>query len=104
MTDLTIPYGGRTEVTLTVRAPLAHVCPVVHERDFGKVEVTYKPSVRLLELHALAGLLREYADAEITHEDLTADLHRQLAGALRPEALTVTTSWTTAGLEYDVTI
>lgn len=104
LTDLTIPYGGRTALTLTVRVPLSHVCPVVHERDFGRVTITYKPATRLLELHALAGLLRGYDDLEVTHEDLTADLHRVLAGALRPEGLTVTTSWTTAGLEYEVTV
>lgn len=104
MTDLTIPYGGKREVTLTVRVPLAHICPVVHERDFGRVTVTYKPATRLLELHALAGLLREYADLEITHEDLTGDLHSKLESALRPESLAVSTSWTTAGLDYEVTV
>lgn len=102
--DLTIPYAGKKEVTLTVRAPLTHICPVVHERDFGRVAITYKPATRLLELHALAGLLRGYADEEVTHEDLTGQLYRDLTAALRPEGLTVTTSWTTAGLEYEVTV
>lgn len=102
--ELTIPYGGKAEVTLTVRAPLAHVCPVVHERDFGRVTVAYKPATRLLELHALRNLLASYAATEITHEELTTVLHRELETALRPEALTVTTSWTTAGLDYEVTV
>lgn len=102
--NLTIPYAATGEATLTVTAPLAHVCPVVHERDFGTVTVTYKPATRLLELHALAALLRGYADREITHEALTGDLYLELAGALRAETLTVTTSWTTAGLGYSVTV
>ena len=104
MNELTIPYGGKAEVTLTVRAPLAHVCPVVHERDFGRVAISYKPATRLLELHALRNLLANFAATEITHEELTSELHSVLESALRPESLTVSTSWTTAGLDYEVTV
>lgn len=102
MDNLTIPYSATGPTTLTVRAPLAHICPVVSEPDYGTVTITYKPATRLLELHALAGFLRSFADKKITHEDLTADLATVLRIALAPEALTVTTSWTTAGLDYEV--
>lgn len=106
LTTLTIPWAPTSTeaVTLTVTAPLSHVCPVVHERDYGTVVIAYKPAVALLELHGLADLLRSYADREVTHEALTGELHRVLHETLAPEALTVTTSWTTAGLEYAVTI
>lgn len=102
MTDLTIPYAPAGATTLTVTAELAHVCPVVGERDYGRVTITYKPASRLLELHALVALLRGYADRAITHEELTGELRGVLADALRAEDLTVTTSWTTAGLAYEV--
>ena len=101
--SLTIPYAGKKELQLTVRVPLAHVCPVVHERDFGKVTITYKPATQLLELHALAAYLREWADVEVTHEALTAGIRADLLDALRPETLSITTAWTTAGIEYEVT-
>jgi NADPH-dependent 7-cyano-7-deazaguanine reductase QueF len=100
--DLTIPYAPTGATTLTVTAPLAHVCPVVQEADYGSVTITYKPATALLELHALAALLRSYADQVTTHEALTAQLKATLADALRPEALSVVTSWTTAGLAYQV--
>ena len=101
--SLTIPYAGKKEVTLTVRVPLSHVCPVVQERDFGRLTITYKPATLLLELHALASYLRGFDTISITHEDLTAALRADLLDALRPETLTITTAWTTAGIEYEVT-
>lgn len=99
---LTIPFSPTTPTTLTVTAELSHICPVVKERDHGKVTITYKPASALLELHALAGLLRTYSDISITHEELTAALRLTIASELSPESLTVTTAWTTAGLTYEV--
>jgi NADPH-dependent 7-cyano-7-deazaguanine reductase QueF len=102
MDDLTIPYAGTAGLTLTVTTDLTHVCPVVKERDFGKVEITYKPATRLLELHALRRYLASFDGVVITHEELTAYVKAAIALELRPEQLTVTTHWTTAGLGYTV--
>jgi NADPH-dependent 7-cyano-7-deazaguanine reductase QueF len=103
MNELTIPYAGTAGLTLTVTADLTHVCPVVKERDFGKVAITYKPATSLLELHALRRYLDGYDGLSITHEELTASIKTRLTADLKPEFLTVTTAWTTAGLSYEVT-
>lgn len=100
---LTIPFSPTTPTVLTVTAELSHVCPVVKERDHGTVTITYKPASALLELHALAALLRDYAAVIVTHEALTAELAAALRSALKPEFFSITTAWTTAGLKYEVT-
>lgn len=87
---------------ITLSRPLVHQCPFVDEVDNGTVTIVYTPITEPLELHALAAYLDGFDDQAITHEALTQKIYDDL----EPEAATliVTTTWTTAGFNVEVTV
>lgn len=82
-----------------VRRLVTHRCPFRDERDLGTLEASWLGDV--VELGAFAEHLDTYADAAITHEDMTQRVRDWLerAGAFD---VYVTTDWQTAGLEVRV--
>lgn len=85
-------------VTMTVTAPLRHLCPFVEEVDNGQVTITWSTAGKTLELHALAGYLQGFAAMEVSHEALTDELRHDLEGVPGIYAVDVTTTWETAGM------
>lgn len=88
---------------LTASGPLRHLCPHVEEVDDGTVEIGWTCAGSTLELHSLAAYLDGFAAARISHEHLTRAIQEDLAGLYGIAAVTVTTSWSTAGLGVRVT-
>lgn len=81
---------------VVARGPVAHRCPIVDETDIGTVELAW--SGEAPELHGVARFLESFHDRRITHEALT----QEIADAY-PDA-SVTTWWSTAGLDVEVTV
>jgi NADPH-dependent 7-cyano-7-deazaguanine reductase QueF len=69
----------------------------VDEVDEGTVELAWRTDGGTLELHSVRAWLDTYADREIAHEDLTEELHAELAAMPKIDDVQVTTHWNTAG-------
>lgn len=100
--SITVPCDSR--VTMTATFPLIHRCPFADEVDEGTVEITWTTEGRTLELHALAAWLHGWDEQAISHEEVTAQIARGLAGEpwlpwVGIADVSVTTRWTTAGGE-----
>lgn len=97
---ITIPCAGMVEMTAAL--PLTHRCPFREETDRGSVTLAWRTAGSTLELHALAVWLDGYADAKLSHEDVTADICDRLAAQDGIGDVRVTTRWNTAGAEVTV--
>jgi NADPH-dependent 7-cyano-7-deazaguanine reductase QueF len=86
-------------VTLATTADIQHMCPFVHEVDNGSVTITWETGGWTIELHSLRAYLGTFADREISHEDLTQEIHNELSSRHGFKAMTVSTTWRTAGME-----
>lgn len=93
----TVPVDA--EVTVTTKAPLQHMCPFVQEVDNGTITITWETDGWTFELHSLRAYLGTFADREISHEDLTQEIHYELSSRHGFKAMTVSTTWRTAGME-----
>lgn len=97
MSSLTVESAA--DVTMTVTAPVQHLCPFVDEVDDGTVTISWRVDGATFELHALAEYLRGYKDARLSHEDITDRIRHDLSAPPGVELLTVESTWTTAGVE-----
>lgn len=86
-------------VTMTASANIQHMCPFVHEVDNGTVTVAWEAAGWTFELHSLRAYLSTFTDREISHEDLTDEIQAELSGAHGINAVTVNSSWHTAGMD-----
>lgn len=94
-----IVAGPPETVTLTVTAPLKHLCPFVSEEDEGAVTIKWSTCGNTIELHSLARYFRDFRLRIISHEDLTDEIRSDLEGLPGIYALSVATEWTTAGMD-----
>ena len=78
---------------------LTHRCPFVDETDVGYVEISWRTGWHTLELHSLAEYLTSYAERRISHEEATQEIHYDLQTLPGIDAVSVTTTWTTGGME-----
>lgn len=97
MSVTTVPIEAT--VTMSATADIQHMCPFVHEVDNGSVTISWEAEGWTLELHALRAYLRTFADREIAHEELTAEIRDELSGHYGINNVSVTSSWRTAGME-----
>jgi 7-cyano-7-deazaguanine reductase len=65
------------------------VCPMTDQPDFGRIDIEYVPSDRLIELKSLKLYLHAYRDVGIFHETVTNAILDDLVAALRPRKITV---------------
>jgi NADPH-dependent 7-cyano-7-deazaguanine reductase QueF len=89
-------------LTVTAKAGLVHRCPHVEEVDVGTVEVSWYTNGHTVELHSLAAYLVSWAEARVSHEEVTEQIRRDLAGLEGIAQVRVMTSWSTAGLAVSV--
>jgi NADPH-dependent 7-cyano-7-deazaguanine reductase QueF len=82
---------------VTVTGQLVHECPHVPEVDAGTVEVVWRCADMTVELHALAAYLASWQGQSISHEEITAQIARDLDALDGIEVERVRTRWTTAG-------
>ena len=97
MTSLTTPIEAAVRMETT--ASIQHMCPFVHEVDNGTITVAWETDGWTFELHSLRAYLNSFQDREISHEDLTAEVEAELSGHYGIEAVSVSTTWRTAGME-----
>lgn len=100
MTDLAVPDS--TGQTVTVTGPLEHLCPHRDEVDHGTVTVTWTCAQTTLELHALAAYLRSWRNSTMSHEQITDRITHDLEAVAGIFNVTVSTTWSTAGLAVTV--
>jgi len=93
----TVPIEAVVQMQAT--APVQHMCPFIQEVDNGTVTVTWEAAGWTFELHSLRAYLETFAGREIAHEELTAEIQAELSGAHGINAVTVDSSWHTAGME-----
>jgi NADPH-dependent 7-cyano-7-deazaguanine reductase QueF len=98
VTGIEAVTGPPESVTMTATAPLRHLCPFKNERDVGDITVTWSTCGSTLELHALGEYLQQFAETEISHEDLTDKIRHDLEGMQGIYAVKVETTWKTAGM------
>lgn len=95
-----VPEHATTRVTAT--GELHHLCPHVDEVDRGSVSIAWTCAGSTLELHALTRYLASFATERISHEALVQAIREDLAGLYGIADVEVTGSWTTAGLDVEV--
>lgn len=97
----TVPVEATVRMSAT--SPIQHMCPFVQEVDNGTITVSWDTDGWTLELHSLRAYLNTFQGREISHEELTAEIEAELSGFVGIAAVTVTTTWRTAGMEVVVT-
>lgn len=95
----TVPIEAH--VRLSATANIQHMCPFVQEVDNGTLSATWDADGWTLELHAFRAYLGTFADREISHEELTAEVQAELSGHHGISSVTVTSLWRTAGMEIE---
>lgn len=100
-TVVLVPHKG-DRVTVTVTAPLIHVCPFRDEVDEGTIAITWTTAGYTIELHALYAWLCLFDETAISHEELTDHIVTILA--LRPgiSDVSAVSSWDTASMLVEV--
>lgn len=91
--------GPPESVTMTATAPLRHLCPFFEEVDDGTITITWSTCGNTIELHKLGEYLNQFSDNVISHEDLTDKIRFDLEALQGIYALTVSTTWQTAGMD-----
>lgn len=89
---------SKADVTITVTSPLRHLCPFVDEVDNGTVTITWRAKGKTFELHSLRAYLDGWKDSEISHEDITDIIRRDLSVTPLIEIVEVRSAWDTAGM------
>lgn len=92
-------FPTEATVRMTATAPIRHMCPVVQEVDNGTITIGWDTDGWTLELHKLRAYLGTFQDREISHEDLTNEVRAELSGHHGINAVTVNTTWDTAGMD-----
>lgn len=95
--DLTVEDSS--DVTVSVKADLQHLCPHVEEIDFGTVTITWRVNGQTYEMHSLAEYLRGFKDSRLSHEQITDCIRHDLSTVDGIELVSVETTWDTAGME-----
>lgn len=93
----TVPCDVR--VTMRAAGPLTHLCPHVPEVDHGYVSITWTTAGTTFELHALAAYLAGFAEATLSHEEITDRIRDDLTAASGVVDVAVETTWATAGMD-----
>jgi NADPH-dependent 7-cyano-7-deazaguanine reductase QueF len=91
-----------SEALVTVTGQLVHECPHVPEHDAGTVEIAWRCADMTIELHSLSTYLASWQGETISHEEITAQIARDLDALDGIEVERVRTRWTTAGFAVAV--
>jgi 7-cyano-7-deazaguanine reductase len=91
------PRPGRDYEVRCETPELTCTCPMTGQPDFATVVITYVPEASIVELKSLKLYLWSFRDEGHFHEDITNRILDDLAGAIAPRRLTVTTDWLVRG-------
>lgn len=78
---------------VTITGKLTCRCPVNQRRDFARVDVSYRPSGRIIELESFASYLATWSQLSFSHETVTRTICVEIAEAIQNDTATVTTVW-----------
>lgn len=86
-------------VSVTVTAPVRHLCPFKDEIDDGRLTLSWRTDHSTVELHSLRQFLGVFADARISHEEVVSEIWGAMNRVAGIRSVTVSTTWRTAGME-----
>ena len=92
-----------SNVTVRAHGHLIHQCPYKDETDHGEVTITWTVAGKTIELHSLYEYLAGWRSAQLSHEQVTDRITRDLSTLEGITGVTVHTMWETAGMQVSVT-
>jgi len=87
------PNPGRDYVIEHVAQEFTSLCPKTGHPDFGQVTVRFSPAQQCVELKSLKLYLQSFRNQGIFYEAVTNRIADDLATAMKPLWLVVTTDW-----------
>lgn len=91
------PAPQRDYVIRHVQPEFTSQCPVTGQPDFGEVTIEYTPDKLCVELKSLKFYLQAFRNEGIFYEAVTNRICDELASALAPRWLKITTTWRPRG-------
>ncbi len=86
------------DYTITTRCPeFTSLCPKTGQPDFGEIIIEYCPDGLCVELKSLKFYMQTYRNKGVFYEKLTNDILDDLADALKPRWMRVTSIFTPRG-------
>ena len=83
---------------ITIRCPeFTSVCPKTGQPDFGEITIEYCPEKTCVELKSLKYYMQSFRNKGIFYEALTNEILDDLAAALKPRWIKITSSFTPRG-------
>lgn len=98
--DLELFENPRPErdYTITICCPeFTSVCPKTGQPDFGEILIEYCPDKLCIELKSLKMYMQSFRNKGIFYEALTNEILDDLADALEPRWMKITSSFTPRG-------
>lgn len=93
---LSVPCAVVVDVVVEFEA--RHRCPFADEADLGTVRIEWCTLFgETVELHALSALVSARCRDEISHEQWTSDICKEITSGVRVASLRVVSRWVTAG-------
>jgi NADPH-dependent 7-cyano-7-deazaguanine reductase QueF len=96
--------GCLAPASVSVTAPLTHLCPFRDEIDEGTVTISWDVAGGTLELHSLRRYLDRFRASKLSHEEATARIFHDLSSEVGVRLLSVSSTWSTAGMEVAVEV
>jgi 7-cyano-7-deazaguanine reductase len=93
----TFPYSGPEQEIVTETPEFSAVCPYSGLPDFARLNITYVPSDRCVELKSLKYYVTSYRNVGIFQEHATARIAEDLFRLLEPRRLVVRTVYNVRG-------
>lgn len=86
-----LPWPSRApmEIQLSCDEFTSH-CPVTDQPDFGRLQITYCPSDRIVETKSLKLFLYQFRDRRAFNEDLVREITEKLISQVKPLWIRVT--------------
>jgi 7-cyano-7-deazaguanine reductase len=91
------PHPGRDYEVRCETNEFTCLCPVTGQPDFATVTISYVPGPSIVELKSLKQYLWSFRDEGAFHEDVTNRILDDLAAAVEPRRIEVTTDWLVRG-------
>ena len=91
------PSPGRDYVIKHIAPEFTSRCPVTGQPDFGTVIIEYVADELCVELKSLKLYLQAFREEGIFYEAVTNRLPDELAAALEPRWMKITTKWNPRG-------
>lgn len=101
-TDVLVPmeyqYQNQRDIDIVIQQPeYTSVCPMTGLPDVGCINITYRPSKKIIELKSLKYYLLQYRNVGIFYEHVVNRILEDLVAVLEPKYMEVTGDFTARG-------